>query len=52
MWVAVRTSCSAPDSIACSAVSDSRTPPAHDWMSVVMSCRNVFTSAARCDRVG
>ncbi len=52
MWVAVCTSCSVPDSIACSAVSDSLTPPAHDWMSDVMSCRNVFTSAARCDRVG
>src|SRR5215831_7845405 len=41
MWIAVARSCSVPESIARSAVSDSLTPPAQDWMSV-----------ARCDCEG
>src|SRR5215468_11061777 len=48
MWIAVPTSCSVPASIECSAMSDSRTPPAQDWMSVFMSVRKPFRSAARC----
>ena len=42
----------APDSIECSAVSDSETPPAQDWMPVFMSVRKPFRSVARCDRDG
>jgi hypothetical protein len=52
MWIAVWTSWLAPDSVWRSTSSDSPTPPAHDWMSVVMSCRNAFMSAARSEREG
>src|SRR5437660_1619136 len=38
--------------MACSTVSDSLTPPAHDWMPVFMSARKPFRSVARCDRDG
>src|SRR5689334_18735258 len=48
MWIAVPTSCSVPASIECSALSDSRTPPAQDWISVFMSFRKPFRSVARC----
>ena len=49
MPIAVPTSWLVPASIARIAVSDSRTPPAQDWMSVFMSARKPFRSAARCD---
>src|SRR5262245_26810692 len=52
MWIAVWRSWLVPDSIWRRTSSDSFTPPAHDWTSVVMSCRNPFTSAARSARVG
>jgi hypothetical protein len=50
--MAVCTSWLAPVSIACSTLSESRTPAAQDPMPVFMSARKPFRSVARCDREG
>ena len=47
MPTAVLTSWLAPDWMARSAVSESRTPPAHDWMSVFTSWTKPRRSATR-----